>query len=66
MPDEDFLIGLPPDEQKKLIKEAFKESMKEWLDAKFTEFGKWSFKTLAVLALAALVTFILWSHGWHK
>lgn len=48
------------------IKDALKEALKEWLDEKFTTFGKWSFGSLAVLGLGAFVYFILWSQGWHK
>lgn len=47
-------------------KEALKEALKEWLDEKYAAFGKWSFRTLSVLALGALVYFILYMNGWHR
>ncbi len=48
------------------VKEVFKEALKEWLDEKFAAFGKWSAITLAAMALAALVYFILSVQGWHR
>ena len=46
------------------MKTAVKEALKEWLDEKFTTFGKWAAASLAALGLAAFVYFILWAHGW--
>lgn len=54
------------DERKRLVKEAFKEAFKEWLDDKFTTLGKWTARAIAALALGALLYFILWVNGWHK
>lgn len=48
------------------MKDAVKEALKEWLDAKFLAFGKWSLASLAALALAALVYFILKMNGWQQ
>lgn len=62
-PDKEAVAAAARDED---IKAALKEALKEWLDEKFTSFGKWSFGTLAVLLLGAFVYFILWSQGWHK
>lgn len=47
-------------------KEILKTALKEWLDEKILEFGKFSLKTIAVLALGALTYFILVFNGWHK
>ena len=47
-------------------KQALKEALKEWLDERFASFGKWSFGTIAAIALAALTYFILQVNGWHK
>lgn len=52
------------EKQRELVKEAFKEAIKEWLDGKFAAFGKWAAASLAALALAALVYFILTVNGW--
>lgn len=48
--------------QKRVIKEA----LKEWLDEKFSQFGKWSMAAVAAAGMVALVYFILWANGWHK
>jgi hypothetical protein len=50
------------EEQKNLIKEA----LREWLDDKFMQFGKWSAMGLAALVLAALVYFVLSFYGLPK
>jgi hypothetical protein len=47
-------------------KAALKEALKEWLDDKFTLFGKWSLGAFASSALVALVYFILTTNGWHR
>ena len=49
-----------PDDQK----EAIKEALSEWLDDKFSEFGKWSLKGMVALALVGLVYLWAASHGW--
>lgn len=55
------------EEEKKeseLMKAAVKEGIKEWLDDKFAMFGKWAVVSLAAVALAALVLFVLATNGW--
>lgn len=47
-------------------KEILKEALKEWLDEKFAELGKWSFRTISAAALGALVYFMLKTNGWSK
>ena len=54
--------SLTDEEQKKLIKEA----LKEWLDAQFAAFGKWTFMGLLSLLFVAVSYAWLWEHGWHK
>lgn len=46
------------------VKIALKEALKEWMDDKFTAFGKWSFRGIASAALFALIYFILTMNGW--
>jgi len=58
-------MSLRHDDEKELIKAAFKEAAKEWLDNKFAEFGKWSAMTIAAAALVALIYFILKLNGWN-
>ena len=47
-------------------KDALKEALKEWMDEKYTTFGKWS----AGVILAALISFLTWAllqmNGWHR
>jgi hypothetical protein len=54
---------LPTDQE---TKDVLKEALKEWLDEKFAELGKWSFRTITVMCLGALTYFILQVNGWHK
>ena len=59
---------IPTDRRKndeELMKKAAKEAIREFLDEKFTVFGRWSFYSLLALGLVAMVYFILLSQGWH-
>lgn len=58
-------------EIEQLIKDAeakriMKEAIDEWLDKKFSEFGKWSAYGLlaAIVAVALYMTLVM--NGWHK
>lgn len=53
-------------EQQAEIKAALKAALKEWLDDKFAEFGRWSMGAFFAALLAAVVAFILHMNGWHK
>ncbi len=44
------------------VKAALKDALKEWLDGKYAEFGRWSFHTIMAAALAALTYYILKHH----
>lgn len=48
------------------IKEALKEAIKEWMDDKVLQFGKWSLYTLACSGIFTLAYFILSVNGYHK
>lgn len=52
-------------EDQDAMKSALKEALKEWLDEKFSAFGKWSLAAIAAAALAALTYFILSVNGWR-
>lgn len=45
-------------------KAALKEALKEWMDERFSTFGRWSAGTLAVAVLGAAIYLILISRGW--
>lgn len=51
---------------KDLMKAAVKEALKEWLDAKYSAFGRWSLHGLLALALAGGVYLAMLASGWHK
>lgn len=52
---------------KEEVKEVMKEALREWLDDKFADFGKWSLVGVGASTLALLAYFILISNGWtHK
>jgi hypothetical protein len=55
-----------PDIDKNVQKEAVKEALKEWLDAQFISFGKWSAAGLVAMFFAAIVYMWFKSQGWTK
>ena len=56
----------PKDFDRELQKAVVKEALKEWLDAQWAVFGKWSGRGIAATLFSALVYWWLSSHGWHK
>ena len=54
------MAGLEKDE----VKEALKEAIKEWMDAKYTALGKWAAGTFVALVIYALTWLILKAYGW--
>lgn len=54
---------LKPDPE--LMKSALKEALKDWLDDKFVQFGKWSLAGILAMAFAMVVWFFFFSHGWR-
>lgn len=58
---------MPIDPKNDAIKAALKEGLREWLDEKFADLGKWTLQGLCAAALAGLVWLALVSSGWtHK
>lgn len=55
-------VKLEEDDQKRIIKEA----LKEWLNEKFTEFGKWTLAAFGAALFVAMTYFVLYLNGWHK
>ena len=54
-------MNLTPDEQKEIVKEA----ISEWLNDKYSEFGKWTLHGLIATAFGTLAYFLA-AHGWFK
>ncbi len=48
------------------MKQLFKDALKEWLDQKFADFGKWSAAGIAAMVLAAMAYLALRMNGWSK
>lgn len=46
-------------------KDLFKEALKEWLDEKAAQFGKWTIKYLVRALFGAAIYFVA-THGWIK
>jgi hypothetical protein len=55
---------LKDEREKRIIKQAFKEGLKEWLSEQFASFGWWTVKGVAAIAFSALIYFFLATHGW--
>lgn len=51
------------DEDKKRI---IKEALKEWMDERYAEFGRWAFVSIMAFIFAGLVYFALIASGWHR
>jgi hypothetical protein len=51
---------------KDAAKEVVKEALKEWLDEKYADFGKWTMAGLAATVIAGGTYLFLLSSGWHR
>lgn len=54
------------EQERKEMKEALKEGIKEWMDEKYAALGMWTAASMAALAVAALTWLVLRANGWHK
>lgn len=45
------------------LKELFKEAHDEWMEKKWAEFGKWTFRGIAAAAFTGLVSLYLWARA---
>lgn len=52
--------------QPKEVEEAVKKALREWLDEKYSQFGKWTLHGLIAAGLGGLVWLFMVSSGWHK
>lgn len=58
-------LRLPPlthDEMKR----AFKEAIKEWMNERFIDVGRWTVSAFLVALLTALIYLTLTFNGWHQ
>lgn len=47
------------------LKEVTKEAIKEWLDDRFAQFGRYTATALSAAIFAAFIYFILKMNGWQ-
>lgn len=52
------------DPNSKAVKDALKEGLQDWLDGMFAEFGRWTLRGLAAMAIAGVVYLALLANGW--
>ena len=57
---------MPDQLTKDEIKQAMKDGIKDWMNERFTEFGKWSLGGILAAALGVLGWLLIVSTGWHK
>lgn len=55
-----------PELNEEELKAAVKDALREWLDEKYSQFGKWTLHGLLAMAVAGLTWVTLVSQGWHK
>lgn len=56
----------PIDPKDPAIKAALKEALSEWLDDQFSQFGKWTLRSLLAVLFAAGVILFMYIQGYHK
>jgi hypothetical protein len=54
------------EQQKKVIKEAFKEWLSEMFQKGTSTLGLWALRAIAAAIFGALVYFVLMVSGWHR
>lgn len=52
------------EEEKKMLKEAWKEALKETLMAEYAAIGRWFVRVVILAVLGLLLYVILWRMGW--
>ena len=53
-------------EDKELMKAAFKEAMGEFMDKRYSEFGRWGAQIIASAVIGGIAWFVLTSTGWNR
>lgn len=46
------------------VKAMLKEALKEWLDEKYADAGRWTVNGLIIAAIGVLGYLLLWKSGW--
>lgn len=49
-----------------ITKIALKEAIKEWMDERIKEVGRWSLRGIALATFGALIYFVLTHTGWNR
>ena len=57
---------MTPEEHRKIAKEAFKESYREWLDEIYKTTGRWALRSLIAALAVGLFYLMLQIHGWNR
>ena len=52
------------DERKQLVKQAFKEAAREWLDDIYRSFGKWALRAVGAALVVGILYLVLALNGW--
>jgi hypothetical protein len=50
---------------REVVKAALKEGLKEWMDEKVLDVGKWTIRAGLIFAFGGLIYFVLMLSGWH-
>jgi hypothetical protein len=58
--------GLSLKLEREIVKEALKEGIRDWIDDKYREVGKYTLAALAAVTFAGLIYFVLMLSGWHS
>lgn len=62
----EIATGLQIKLERGIVKDALKEAVSEWLDAKYKAVGKYTVRAMGVALFGAIVYFVLWAGGWHS
>ena len=59
-------VAMPDQLTKEEVKQAIKDGIKDWMNERFAEFGKWSLGGICAAGLGILGWLLIISNGWHK
>lgn len=61
--DREVFRGLTPEQEKVLLRKVFDDAIRDWLDKKFADFGRWSLKGIMAAAFSGLVYWYVHTGG---